>query len=249
MLWVYLSPHFDDAAYSCGGLIWEQTRAGERVEIWTVCAGAPPPGQLSPFAAAIHARWGTGPQAVRERREEDQEACQILGASPRLFDIPDCIYRFLPDGSPLIVNNEDLFSASLEREAGLVDGLAAQLRSRLPARAQLVAPLTLGNHVDHRLVRAAAQALGVPLRYYADFPYAAREDPDLERHLRPGWRAWERPITAAGLEAWQRAVAAYRSQASTFWVDDAALRADMEQYWRSTGGLGRLWGPPVGAAS
>jgi len=39
MRWIYISPHFDDAVLSCGGLIWEQTHKGITVEIWTVCAG------------------------------------------------------------------------------------------------------------------------------------------------------------------------------------------------------------------
>ena len=29
MRWIYLSPHFDDAVLSCGGLIWEQTHSGD----------------------------------------------------------------------------------------------------------------------------------------------------------------------------------------------------------------------------
>lgn len=248
MDWIFLSPHFDDAAYSCGGLIWELSQAGARVEIWTVCAGAPG-AQLSPFALELHARWGGNGHAVSLRKEEDQDACQILGAAQRLLDIPDCIYRFLPDGRPLIGTNEDLFTAPLALEEGLLASLAARLRLALPAGAQVVSPLTLGGHVDHRLVRAAAEASGALLLYYADFPYVAREAVDLSAWLQPGWRAWERPVSAPGLAAWQRAVAAYRSQVSTFWPDEAGLYADMERYWRSTGGRGRLWGPPGGALS
>lgn len=242
MSWVYLSPHFDDAVYSCGGLIWEQVRAGETVEIWTICAGEPPPGPLSPFAAELHERWGS-PQAVSVRREEDQEACQIVGARQRLFDIPDCIYRFLPNGQPVIHINEDLFSAPLEHEMQLVRGLAAELRAGLPAGTHVVAPLSLGGHVDHRLVRAAAEMLSLPLRYYADFPYVARERPEVERVLPPGVGLCLHPVSAEGLAAWRRAVAAHRSQISTFWRDEAALYADIEAYWRSTGGNARLWEP------
>jgi len=39
MRWIYLSPHFDDAVLSCGGLIFDQTCGGTAVEIWTVFAG------------------------------------------------------------------------------------------------------------------------------------------------------------------------------------------------------------------
>ena len=78
MDWIYLSPHLDDAALSLGGLIWEQTQAGKRVSIWTICAGNPPPGDFSPFAEALHARWEVGRDAMEERRTEDIESCKRL---------------------------------------------------------------------------------------------------------------------------------------------------------------------------
>lgn len=76
---IYLSPHLDDAALSCGGLVWMQAQAGERVEIWTMCAGDPPEGRLSDYAQAHHERWGLGREAVAARREEDARSCNILG--------------------------------------------------------------------------------------------------------------------------------------------------------------------------
>ena len=100
MIWIFLSPHFDDAALSCGGLAWEQAQQGDRVEIWTVCSGSPPDLPLPPFARQLHARWGTGgPETVERRRLEDEEACRRLGALARYFDVPDCIYRRLPEFS------------------------------------------------------------------------------------------------------------------------------------------------------
>ncbi|MBN2499463.1 MAG: PIG-L family deacetylase, partial [Anaerolineales bacterium] len=54
---IYLSPHLDDVALSCGGLVWEQAQAGMAVEVWSVCAGDPPPGELSEYARSLHARW------------------------------------------------------------------------------------------------------------------------------------------------------------------------------------------------
>ena len=93
MEWIYFSPHLDDVALSCGGLVWEQRRAGQRVSIWTLCAGDPPAGALSPFAQSLHARWQTGADAVALRRQEDIAACAALEAEYRHLDVPDCIYR------------------------------------------------------------------------------------------------------------------------------------------------------------
>src|SRR6266508_5878097 len=97
MRWIYLSPHFDDVVLSCGGMVWEQTQAGHKVEAWTICAGAPGPGEpISDFARQLHTRWGTGPEAVPVRRAEDDAALHLLGSESRYWDLPDCIYRRLP---------------------------------------------------------------------------------------------------------------------------------------------------------
>ena len=93
---IYLSPHLDDVALSCGGLIWEQTQSGDSVEIWTICAGDPPQDRLSPFAEELHQRWRVGHNAVDIRREEDIHSCRLLGAKYRHFEVPDAIYRIHP---------------------------------------------------------------------------------------------------------------------------------------------------------
>jgi LmbE family N-acetylglucosaminyl deacetylase len=93
MKWLYLSPHYDDAAFSCGGLIWEQTQTGEDVSIWTICGGDPPSKSHSAFTQSLHTRWKTSADAVAQRRLENLASCVIIGASSRNFHIPDCIYR------------------------------------------------------------------------------------------------------------------------------------------------------------
>ena len=159
MKWIYLSPHLDDVVYSCGGLIWEQVQSGVQVEIWTICAGdvlSP----LSPYAQSLHTRWQTGPEAVFVRRAEDLEACQKLGVLAKHFDIPDCIYRYMPQsGEPVVSSDNGLFSPLKTEESYLVEKLAGQLESGLLPQTKVVCPLTVGGHMDHRLTRMAAEAL------------------------------------------------------------------------------------------
>jgi LmbE family N-acetylglucosaminyl deacetylase len=166
------------------------------------------------------------------------QACQRLGVGYHHFLIPDCIYRRRPqDGKALIQRAEDLFDPQVEPEEALIAQLTAELAARLPSGATLVSPLALGNHVDHRLTRQAAQRLRPPdqgLLFYADFPYALQHPPT-EKGL--VLRAAE--ISPAGLEAWQDAVAAYASQLSSFWDSPAAMRAQLAQYCAHGGG--RLW--------
>ncbi len=240
-MWIYLSPHFDDAILSCGGLIWQQAQAGQRVEIWTVCAGQIPPGPLTPFASELHARWGTGMDPVARRSAEDDAACAAVGAAWRRFTLPDCIYRRLPGSSePLVRRNEDLWQPIHPGEARLVEELrgwiagelavAAAGRGGLSRTVRLVSPLTVGGHVDHRLVRAAAEALAVPLWYYADYPYSEKEGFEPRRWLGEGRRVTARRLSPAALAAWQAGVAAYTSQASSFWKDEGEMRRAIAAY-------------------
>jgi LmbE family N-acetylglucosaminyl deacetylase len=244
MMWIYLSPHFDDIALSCGGLAWEQDRAGESVHVWTICAGEVPPGPLSPYAASLHARWETSLNAPAERRAEDLAACRAMSAIPRHFELPDCIYRRSPDETThLYASEEGIFGALHPSEAGLVARLAADLQTLIPANATVVCPLTLGGHVDHRLTRAAAEKLGCPLWYYTDYPYVLFDGEQLETLRQSGWQSIDFHVSETGLEAWIASIAAYTSQVSTFWPDTPSLRASMRDYWQSTGGGVRLWRP------
>jgi LmbE family N-acetylglucosaminyl deacetylase len=240
MKWIYLSPHLDDAVLSCGGLIWDQVQQGERVEIWTICAGNPPPDPLSAYAASLHERWQTAGQAPAERRAEDMLACQRLGATPRYFNLPDCIYRRSPENGESLYNSElELFGEIHPAEAGLVDSLTKDLAQAIPEGASLVSPLTVGGHADHRLVRAAAEGSGLPLWYYADYPYVQwlRGIPDeLVIDLEPTVF----PVSQAGLAAWVESVASYVSQISTFWFSREDMEIEIRGFSQKNGGV-QLW--------
>jgi LmbE family N-acetylglucosaminyl deacetylase len=251
MTWIYLSPHFDDAVYSCGGLISQQAQAGQRVEIWTVCAGEIPPVPLTPFAQELHDRWGTGSGSVAARRGEDEAACRILDAHPRHFSLPDCIYRRLPgpEAAPVITSQADLWQPVAVGEAPLVEQVTEWLRQGLVGsrlyvggrRAHLVCPLTVGGHVDHRLVRGAAEMLGLKLWYYADYPYSAKGGFEARRYLANGRRGYARAISPAALSDWQAAAAAYATQLSSFWRDEEEMRAAIANYAARPEGHS-LWG-------
>ena len=243
MDWVYLSPHLDDAVLSCGGLIWEQVHSGQDVQIWSICTGDPPSGTLSPFAESLHARWQTGCEAMSLRRAEDQAACNLLGAKTHHFNLPDCIYRtayLLPSGTVnyLYTSEASLFGPLHPAETQLIKEVCAQIEAYLSPQAQLVSPLALGNHVDHQLVRLAAEELRKSLWYYADYPYAEQQGEHLAEMKANGWEVQVFPISAQGLIAWQDAIAAYTSQISTFWKDDSQMRLAIEHYNNQSCGVG-----------
>lgn len=243
MRWIYLSPHFDDAVLSCGGLIWEQSQAGKVVEIWTIFAGDPPPGPLSGFATLNHQLWGvtTGNETVAMRKAEDEAAAGIVGAELVHFDIPDCIYRRSPAGEYLYT--ETVMTSPHPADRGLPRRIATVLRSELRQDDALVCPLTLGGHVDHILARKAAESLHMSLHYYADVPYVLNNPETLEPAI-AGLKAALYPISESGVDAWLAGVAAYKSQVDSLFKGTGTLFEAIRSHWARESGI-RLWNTPL----
>lgn len=235
---IYLSPHLDDAVLSCGGRIWQQAQAGgERILVVTVFATAPAPDTpLSLFAQELHARWGHLADAATRRQDEDLAALALLGAEAVHWPYTDCIYRQTPDGRFPYASEEALWGEVHPAEKNLVAELAARLVALpLMPGGVVYAPLGVGHHVDHQIVRRAVEASGHTPIYYEEFPYA--EDPQAVRAALANGR--ERAelvlLSEEALEAKIAAIACYRSQLSTFWDDvvemAAAVRTFAERYW------------------
>jgi LmbE family N-acetylglucosaminyl deacetylase len=239
MRWIYLSPHFDDAVLSCGGLIRDQVQAGTPVEIWTVFAGNPPPGPLSDFAKQNHALWGTqdGDETIALRKMEDQEAAGIVGAELVHFGFPDCIYRRSARGESLYP--ETVITPPVPGDRGLPRRIAAALRSELRKDDLLVCPLALGSHVDHMLARRAAESLHRSLQYYADIPYLLNNPQTLAPAISALTGQLYR-ISADGLKAWLEGVAAYKSQISSLYKKEGTLYDAILSYWKIRDGI-NLW--------
>jgi LmbE family N-acetylglucosaminyl deacetylase len=242
MEWIYLSPHLDDAALSCGGLIWQQTHAGERVQVWTICAGEPPPGQLSMFAEVLHKRWGfTNERAVVERRREDIRAMQVLGAEVQHLSIPDAVYRRHPKTDKVLYQAwEDVLNGIAPGEEYLVDRLVIDLARLLPSEAVLVAPLTLGNHIDHLLTRVAAEQLHRPVSFYLDYPYVEDCAAEIPNLVPEGFERQVYPISNPALNKWQESVSRYSSQISSLWSSEEEMRQAIAAYRELYGGVAIL---------
>jgi LmbE family N-acetylglucosaminyl deacetylase len=239
MRFIYLSPHFDDAVLSCGGLIWEQNRRGIPVEIWTVCGGDAPMGPLAPLAQRCHQEWGTdgAEETLALRRREDREAARIVGAQVRHFSTPDCIYRRSPAGDPLYP--EELSAPLSPWDSDLDGKIAVELAGELELDDLLVCPLAVGGHPDHLLTRRAAERLARPLRYYADIPYLL-DHPEAFEPAQAGMKSEHFPISKRGLAAWKTGIAAYSSQTTVLFHDPEKMRAAISAYWTRRQGI-LLW--------
>jgi LmbE family N-acetylglucosaminyl deacetylase len=225
---VLLSPHLDDAALSCGGMIAELTSQGYPVLVVNVCSGSPAPDAVhSSFAADLHTRWGLpAADAVRLRLAEDRLALERLGVDRHQLDLLDAIYRM----PAAYVSDERLFGA-VDADDPLLDQLRLALtglRQRYPS-ATFYAPLAVGYHVDHQIVYRAAveQAqLGMRVSFYEDFPYVAVAGA-LERRMNDlGGSARFEPMVVAVESSVQRkitALQAYTSQIGALFGGNEAM--------------------------
>jgi LmbE family N-acetylglucosaminyl deacetylase len=239
MRWIYLSPHLDDAALSAGGLIYEQTQAGTPVEIWTFMCGDPHLTAYSSFAQQLHTIWGFADAAetVRERRKEDLRAAELLGAKTVHFDFLDCIYRRDKNGEWMYPGG--VFGALHAEDADLPAQIASAISPRLEPDDVLVAQLSVGSHVDHVLVRQAAELLGRPLIYDIDMPYFLYSSHEFGDKA-AGMQESVHRITESALERWQEAVVAYQSQLPSLnevVSTPEKARAAIRSYWEEWGGI------------
>ncbi|MCU0511323.1 MAG: PIG-L family deacetylase [Anaerolineae bacterium] len=259
---LFLSPHFDDAVYSCGGLLHRLAQAGETVRVYTVMGALPPdPLPDSPIVQELHARWqATDPVATR--RLEDETALHALNAEAAYNSlIPDAIYRLSPARVPLYPAAAALFATVQPDDPALRlliakipnchtlwqrilfdDVTGAMSFEQNAAPPTVYAPLAAGQHVDHQIVRDWALVIArahpeIHLRFYEDYPYI-REPAALHQAL----AAFPHRLTAhtvhltdEAVQAKMQGIAAYRSQFSSFWQDEADLRQDLLSVLRRTG--------------
>lgn len=234
---IYLSPHLDDAVFSCGGLMALQDARGEPISVLTVFAGDPPDYRISPLAAELHARWGKAGPPIAMRRTEDRLACARLGGSVVHLNYPDAIYRADEAGKPLYTSDNDLFSPPDPSESQLIKDLETSLRELDFQHTTVYCPLGYGGHVDHRLTRLAVERMGQSLYYYAEFPYAARGRSVPPELGEPSGKWRMIPISDEAIDAWVSAIIEYQTQLSTFWEDEDSLYQEVRDFHDAFGGI------------
>ena len=194
-----VSPHADDIALCLGGWV---AAVAPRVELSLVTVFSR--SDYAPHAAV------RGAEAVsRARAGEDTAYARQHGLAHRLLGFADSSCIGLDDDSELTApDDSDPRRAAVE----------AAVADAVQGATVLAAPIGVGGHVDHRLVRnAVARAAGPRLcLWYEDLPYALEVPPGWEPDL-------VSPLTGGPLAAWlfahddhlaakRRGLAHYRSQ-------------------------------------
>ena len=221
-----LSPHLDDAAFSCGGTLARLSRDGWRVVVATVFTRSVPVPQG--FALACQLDKGLGPEVdyMALRRAEDRNAMAALGAgSPVHLSLPEAPHRGYDSAEALFEH-----PCQADRIAGEIRPLVRDLVARY-APDLVLAPQAIGGHVDHVQVVRALDRLDRPILWWRDFPYTIRSDVPRRPFADLFATLPVRPVALdpPSLEARLAACAAYRSQLGYQFGGPEGLEAKLAQ--------------------
>ena len=236
---VFLSPHYDDIALSCGGTAALLARHGRQPDVALIFGAEPDPTTpLTSFAESLYRDWGLDPaRVIAGRRAEEADAARVLGTRDVYLSFRDAIYR-----GERYTSNDILFNTPAADEAGLPAEIVAEIgvaQEELPFT-RIYAPLAIGRHVDHHHGFAAGVELarrGATVWFYEDLPYALGPTAQQER-----FAEIDTPLAVAAIvdveASWTAkidAIMAYPSQLATVfgYVGAGSTREEIETVMRA----------------
>lgn len=193
---VFLSPHLDDAAFSCGGLLSSLSGRARSVVVSVFTEAAPPPHTLATRSFLRQAGVPDALELYARRRSEDEKALGSLGCDVVHLGLQDALFRrrkvsaavpsWMRRAVPELVHRYPTYRLDIAR--GRISGsdremIAAVAREvaalvRDVGAGVVFLPLGVGRHVDHLITRIAGQDLPTRKIYYAEAPYCFTQSPD-----------------------------------------------------------------------
>lgn len=175
-----ISPHLDDAVFSAGGLAAILATQGHEVHILTCFTQSVD----NPKGFALDCQLDKGLPAevdyMQLRRQEDQEACRLLGAVPHWGDLPEAPHRGYENATELFqkLKNKDKIAENLLK---MIQHQVEKIQPQL-----VFSPLGIGNHVDHQQVYRAMEQIHhyfpeVLYFNWYDQPYLMRNPEQLDQ--------------------------------------------------------------------
>jgi LmbE family N-acetylglucosaminyl deacetylase len=168
---IFISPHLDDVAFSCGGTLAALKASGWSIVLATVFTRSVP--NPTGFALACQTDKGLAAEVdyMALRRDEDAAFASTPGIDAdevHWLDLEEAPHRGYGSSAALFgsaIPGDDIWRDVAARVGDLIDTINPDV---------LFAPQALGNHVDHRQTVRAVVSLGRSAIWYRDLPYATR---------------------------------------------------------------------------
>lgn len=227
---LFISPHLDDVAFSCGGTFSALADENWRTILCTVFTRS----VLHPKGFALACQTDKNLPAaldyMKMRREEDFSAAKILNAAEVLhLDFLEAPHRGYESAAELFAGvkaGDEIWREITEKLKSLGEDFQPEL---------VFAPQGLGNHVDHlQTIRAARKVFPTDTTFwYRDTPYAIREPNAGHSNLLPSELVKTFRDVNPYLEKKIRACAAYRSQINFQFGSEERLKIQLQSFHRS----------------
>lgn len=183
---VFISPHFDDAVLSCGGLMLELAGKTDMTVVNVFSKANVGPYTLSASRFLKFSGNHSSAQELYSARElEDKSALQKLGAKIINLGLEDALFRRKDSKSifgkilPEFNHVYPTYPLHIVKGANPNDPAFEQVKNELKKIYEenntiYFAPYGIGNHADHQVVSSISKALFRKLVLYSDFPYNTR---------------------------------------------------------------------------
>jgi len=183
---VIISPHFDDAVLSCGGLL-EQLAGKTNITIANVFTAAhDKPYTLSAKQFLKASGNITALDLYKEREKEDKAVLSQFPVKVINLGLQEALFRrrkqqsflgkFLPEFDHVYPTYRWHIVKRIAKDDYAVSELKKKLKIFKNKKRLIFAPYGIGEHVDHAIVRKVCEDLFDTVLFYSDFPYNRRLD-------------------------------------------------------------------------
>lgn len=170
--YIFISPHLDDAILSAAALIYDLKDKG-KVKIITVFTETSKKNNatIRDFTKSCHHL--NSRELFLDRRTEDKKICQYLKINYLHLGFIDALWRDSYNSIEEVFTNK---INNTKKEQDLEKSIISKLKKIIKNNKNTVifAPLSIGNHIDHRIINKICRDNYMNVIYWEDYPYNLR---------------------------------------------------------------------------
>lgn len=190
----FVSPHLDDAVFSSGGLLSELSKKGYNITLINVFTKP----STGPYTLSIKkflksCGYTDAFKLYKDRISEDHDVAKKLGIKVINLNFIDALWRkknlkfpfnmfakIIPEmGYIYPIFRFAIAKGKIDkRDKKLITNVELKIKKVIKKQSVVFAPMAIGNHPDHQIVRNVSQKLFKQIIYWADYPYIKNSDAD-----------------------------------------------------------------------
>jgi LmbE family N-acetylglucosaminyl deacetylase len=175
-IFIFISPHLDDAVLSCGQFIKDLAEYKKQVTVISVFTKAKR-NTISPQAIDFlkNCRYKSATKLYNDFRNEDINVLKYLQVKHIHLNFTDAAWRIDKNKKPIYPNVYSQFSDNVSENdkplTNLISSKIITLLKKQKGRYLILAPLSVGGHADHVIIQKIICKLNCPKLFWEDFPY------------------------------------------------------------------------------